>query len=279
MRGSESSTVLKCINLSFGLLFFCTPISWGAPPPAVLEGVGITEKSGATLSIHDLKFRDEQGKDVLLSNYFKSGKPVLLSLVYYECPGLCTFVLNGLVAALHGMDWTPGNQFELLTVSINPRESSKLAATKKTTYIENLGKPEVAGGWHFLTGSEDQIKRLADQIGFGFKYDPKEKQFAHGSAIFALTPEGKISRYLYGVSYSPKDVRLALLEASSGKIGNVIDRLLLFCYTYNPLTRKYAVYSTRLIQAGSAGTGFFFGGFLAIYWNRQRRREFDSHAE
>lgn len=243
----------------------------GVPPE--LKDVGIFEKPGAQVSIQELSFQDEQGKSVKLSDYFKSGRPVLLSLVYFGCPNLCTLVLDGMVKSLKNLDWTPGKQFEVVTVSIDPTESSELAAAKKASYMEAYGKPEGVAGWHFLTGQESQIKKLASQVGFGYRYDNAEKQFAHSAAIFALTPDGKISRYLYGIDYPGRDLKLALLEASNGKIGNVIDRFLLFCYRYDPKTRKYSVYLSKLMSAGGATTVLVFGGYMAVFWNRQRRRE------
>src|SRR5262249_30554951 len=146
---------------------------------------------------------------------------------------------------------TPGNQFEVVVVSIDPRETTALALSKKSAYLASYGKPETALGWHFLTAEESQVRRLADQVGFGYRYDSAQQQYAHSAALFALTPEGKVSRYLYGIDYPVRDVRLALLEASSGKIGTIVDRLLLFCYRYDPQTHKYSVYLTRLMQAAA----------------------------
>jgi protein SCO1/2 len=142
---------------------------------------------------------------------------------------------------------------------------------RKTSSIRSYGRPQASRGWHFLTGEEDQIRKLASQVGFGFRYDDREKQYAHSAAVFALTPEGKISRYLYGIEFSNKDLRLALLEASNGKIGTVMDRILLFCYRYDPVTRKYSIYLTQLMQAASVGTVVIFGAYLAIFWRRQRK--------
>jgi protein SCO1/2 len=246
-----------------------------AVPPAVenrLQKIGIVEKLGAQVSINNLTFRDENGKVVQLADYFRTGHPVLLNLVYYECPHLCTFVLNGLVASLKNLkSWAPGEQFDIVSVSIDPLETPKLATQKKAAYLSSLGNTKAAEGWHFLTGDKDQIQKLADEVGFGFEYDPEVKQYAHGAVIFVLTPTGKISRYLYGVEYKQQDLKLALLEASQGKIGNIIDRFLLFCYRYDPHTRKYSVYVSQLMAAGCGSTVVILGVYLFRFWRRQRK--------
>lgn len=246
--------------------------------PQVSE-IGVTEHLGDQISISDLKFQDEQGKPVVLGDYFKRGKPVLLTLVYYQCPNLCNFLLNGLLASLKSFEWTPGDQFELVTVSIHPKETPELADKKKASYLSAYDRPTadlltIAQGWHFLTvqkGQEDQVQKLAEEVGFHYQYDPSEKQYAHSAVIYALTPEGKISRYLYGIEFPQKSLKLALLEASSGKIGSVVDRILLFCYRYDPQSRKYSVYLTKLMQAGCGGTMIVFGGYLIAFWRRQRK--------
>lgn len=240
--------------------------------PKELKGAEITEHLGDSVSLSELKFKDEYSKTVYLSEYFKSGRPVLLNLVYYGCHNLCSFVLDGLVNSLKQLDWIPGREFELITVSIDPEEKPELALRKKENYLKVYGRLRAETGWHFLTGQEDQIKKLASEVGFGYRYDDTEKQYAHSAALFVLTPEGKISRYLYGIEYPAKDLRLSLVEASRGRIGTVIDRILLFCYRYDPKQRKYSVYLTRVMQASGAGTMVVFGGYLALFWRGQRRR-------
>jgi len=235
--------------------------------------IAITEHLGDLVSVREIQLKDESGKDVVLSQYFTGKKPVLLALVYYECPSLCNLVLNGVLKGVKAMDWVPGLQFEIVTVSIKPQEGPELAAKKKATYVQNLGpgKLGAAEGWHFLTGSEAQVRKLADQVGFGYRWDPRTEEYAHSAGVFILTPEAKISRYLYGVDYSPKDLRLSLLEASGGKVGTVIDRILLFCYRYDPIARKYSVYLTRVMQTSALVTIVLFGAYLALFWFRQRR--------
>jgi protein SCO1/2 len=268
---------------AFALLLLAS-LSFAADVPDELKGASIVEKPGASVLLDDLSFKDEDGQAVPLKKFFNQGnKPVVLALAYYECPNLCTFVLNGITDALKGLDWVPGQQFELVTVSIDHREKPELAKAKKAAYLANLGKPQAAAGWHFLTGDEKSIRKLADSVGFGYKWVEQDQQYAHSAALFAITPDGRVSRTLYGIEYKPKDVKLALLEASGGKIGTVIDRLMLFCYRYNPQTHKYSVYLTQVMQAGGAGTVLIFGGYLAVFWNRQRRstkkqKEQTSHA-
>jgi protein SCO1/2 len=234
--------------------------------PKELQEVSINEHLGSRVSIDELNFVDENGKSVKLGDYFHAGRPVVLSLIYYECPNLCNLMLNGFLDTLKTFSWTPGNQFEVVAVSINPRETPALARRKKDAYIQALGKPAAAAGWHFLTGQDDQIKKLASEIGFGYRWEGD--QYAHSAAMYVLTPEGRISRYLYGISFPDTTLRLALLEASSGKIGSVVDRILLFCYRYDPQTRKYSVYLTRVMQLVSSLFAMLFGLYLLISWKR-----------
>lgn len=238
--------------------------------PKELEGVGITEKLGDQVSIQDLVFTNEEGKEVPLASFFQAKKPVILTLAYYNCPALCGLVLNGLNDGMKGMDWTPGNQFQVINVSIDPKETPELAKAKKENYVRALGKPEAAAGWHFLTGSENQIKTLASQVGFGYRYDENKKDYAHGAGIFVLTPEGKVSRVLYGIQYRPTDLKLSLLEASNGKVGTILDRIVLFCYSYDPQLRQYSMVFTRVMQAGSVLMTLVVGLYLFLFWWKQR---------
>ena len=209
-------------------------------------------------------------------------------MVYYDCPNLCTFVLNGLTDSLRSLDWTAGKRFDIVVVSINPDETPRLAASKKAAYVESYerggGHVHSAAGWHFLTGEQSQIRELASQVGFHYRASSdagrggeRARQFAHGSAIYVLTPGGKISRYLYGIEFRPRDVRLALLEASDGKIGTPLDRFLSFCYRYDPRSRHYEAAPNRAIAvsagAGGAGTVLVFAGFLAVVRRRDKEKE------
>jgi protein SCO1/2 len=241
--------------------------------PSALQNVGVKEHLGTQVSVDSLHFKNEKGETVALKDYFSSHRPVLLALVYYKCPNLCNFMMNGLVKALGDMEWQPGRQFDIVAVSINPNDKPELAASKKEAYIKLYGRSESAAGWHFLTGDEAQVRQLASEVGFSYKKDGD--QYAHAAALYALTPEGKISRYLYGIEFKPTDLKMALLEASNGKIGTVIDRILLFCYHYDPVTRKYSIYASRVMTGGAAGTVLFFGGYLAVFWNRERQKRDD----
>lgn len=258
-------------------IFFSQLSASAAALPLELQGIGVTEHRGAQVSIQDLHFKDESGQDVKLARFFHASKPVLLTLVYFECPNLCNLMLNGLVETLQRFQWTPGNQFDIVAVSFNPHEGPALARRKKANYLRSYGRPDTAGGWHFLTGTEDQIHELAAEVGFAYRWEGQ--QYAHQTVSYVLTPEGRISRYLYGIDFPPIDLKLALLEASHGQIGSVIDRLLLFCYRYDPKTRKYSVYLTRVMQAGAALTLILLGSYLAAFWIRERRLDFKTTAE
>ncbi|MGA8143564.1 MAG: SCO family protein [Candidatus Acidiferrales bacterium] len=225
--------------------------------PELLKDVGIDQKLNDSVPL-DLTFRDENGQTVALRQYF-GDKPVVLSLVYYNCPMLCTQVLNGMERSLKDVPMDIGKQFSVVTVSIDPTERPVLASAKRALYTGLYGRPGAAEGWHFLTGDEAQIKQLANAVGFRYAYDAQSKQFAHASAIMILTPEGKISRYLYGIQYSTRDLRLGLVEASEGKIGTPVDQILLFCYHYDPATGKYSLLISRVIKAAGVFTILVIG--------------------
>jgi protein SCO1/2 len=232
--------------------------------PELLKQVGIDQKLNQSIPL-DLTFHDEDGKTVALGQFFGQ-KPVILTLVYYNCPMLCTQVLNGVESSLKELSTDIGNQYDVVTISIDPTESHVLAKTKKEMYVGMYGRPGAAQGWHFLTGDEPQIKQLANAVGFRYAYDPDTKQFAHASAIMLLTPEGKISRYFYGIQYPTRDLRLGLVEASEGKIGTPVDQVLLFCYHYDPATGKYGLLISHVIQIGGALTVLILGvGMLILF--------------
>jgi len=238
------------------------PMQSSGVRPELLKQVGIDQKLNQTIPLN-LAFRDENGQTVPLAQFFGQ-KPVILTLVYYNCPMLCTQVLNGVESGLKELQTDIGKQFEVVTVSIDPTESHVLAKVKQEMYVGMYGRPAAAQGWHFLTGDEPQIKQLADAVGFRYAYDPDTKQFAHASAIMLLTPEGKISRYFYGIQYPSRELRLGLVEASEGKIGTPVDQVLLFCYHYDPKTGKYGLLISRVIQAGGALTVLVLGIAMLI---------------
>jgi protein SCO1 len=220
----------------------------------------------------DLVFRDETGRRVALREHV-NGKPVILVLAYYRCPRLCSEVLNKLTETLRQIDYDAGNQFTVLVVSFDPREKSELAAAKKVAYVNKYGRPGSAAGWHFLTGEEEPISRLADAVGFRFVYDPRQDQFAHASGIMVLTPEGKVSRYFYGLAYPARDLRYGLEDAAAGKIGSSVSQpLRLLCYAYDPVTGQYRLLTLRLVQAGGLLTVLALGTALVVFWRRERRK-------
>jgi protein SCO1/2 len=239
--------------------------------PKALEGVGIDQRLDQQIPL-DLKFRNESGAEVQLSQYF-GDKPIVLSLVYYQCPMLCTEVLNGLLKTMKVMEFSMNKEFEVVTVSFDPKETPQLAAQKKEQYVDAYRRAGAENGWHFLTGNEESIRKLADAAGFRYKYDPLQNQFAHGAAIMILTPQGRISRYLYGVEYSARDLRLALVEASKNKIGTLVDQALLFCFHYDPSTGKYSAYVLNLVRLGGIITVLAFGAFFFAMRRRDKRAE------
>lgn len=218
----------------------------------------------------DLTFHDESGRTVQLREYFGK-KPVLLTLVYYECPSLCGLVLQGLLKSLRVLNYTPGDQFDIVTVSINPKETPALAAAKKQNFLKEYGRLDAANGWHFLTGEEPQIRRLADAVGFRYVYDPKSGQYAHAAGVMLLTPDGKVSRYFYGIEYSPRDLRMGIIDASQGKVGSPVEKIILFCYQYDPTTGKYSLAILRVVQLSSAFTVLLVGGFMVLQFYREKR--------
>jgi protein SCO1/2 len=221
----------------------------------------------------DLKFKDEAGREVPLSTYFTKGKPVILALVYYRCPMLCTQILNGLAGSLKAVSLDPGKDFEIVAVSFDPKDTPETAASKKQMYLRRYARPNSANGWHLLTGDQANIKALTDTVGYHYKYDPTTDQFAHASGIMVLTPEGRLSRYFYGVEYQPRDVRLGLVEASQNKIGSPVDQILLFCYHYDPVTGKYGAVVMNLVRFAGASFTLVCGVFLFIFLRRDVRND------
>ena len=236
--------------------------------PELLKEVGVDQKLNDEIPLN-LAFRDEHGRPVELAQFFGS-KPVILTLVYYNCPMLCTQVLNGLDRSLEVLPLEIGKDFNVVTVSIDPTDRPVVAEAKQAMYAGMYRRPGAQYGWHFLTGDEPQIKQLADSVGFRYAYDPDSKQYAHASAIMLLTPSGKISRYFYGVSYPERDLRLGLVEASHGKIGSPVDAVLLFCYHYDPHTGKYGLLISRVLQLGGILTVLVGGIFLIFLFRGER---------
>lgn len=241
-----------------------------AVTPPLLRGVGIDQRLNEQVPL-DLPFRDEAGAAVTLGQFFGK-KPVVISLVYFSCPMLCTTAENGLLHALENLKFNVGEEFEVLTVSFDPNDKPVDAYAKKAIYVGLYGRPGGARGWHFLTGDQAAITRLAQAVGFHYNYDPETRQFAHATGIVVLTPQGKISRYFYGIEYLPSDLRLGLVEASAERIGSPVDRVLLFCCEYNPGTGKYGLIIWRVLQLGGAVTVLTLGACLFLMFRAQPER-------
>ncbi len=243
-----------------------------ATPPQLPGKVSIEQNLNAQLPL-DTMFRDETGKVVRLRDYVDGSKPHLLVFMYYRCPMLCSMVMGGVVNTFTELKFAAGKEYDVTTTSIDPRDTPQTAAAKKDHYLKRYGRLDTGAGWHFLTGTESCIRRVADVAGFHYAYDPRLDQFAHGTALMGLTPGGKLSRYLYGFLYKPRDVRLALVEASAGKIGNVTDAVLLLCYHYDPVTGKYSRAAMTFIRAGGVATVAVLGGFIFIMIRRERHQD------
>jgi protein SCO1/2 len=218
----------------------------------------------------DLAFRDEAGQTVHLRDYL-GRKPVILTLNYYNCPMLCPLVLEGLLHSLRTLAFNVGEQFDVVTVSIDPRETPALASAVKARYVRDYGRPGAAAGWHFLTGEEPSVRGVAQAAGFDYAYDASRGEYAHAAGLMILTPRGKISRYMYGIEFSPRDLRLALVEAATDTIGSPVDRLLLFCYRYDPTTGRYTLMVTRALQLASVATVLCLAGFVVVMVRRDHR--------
>ena len=239
-------------------------------PPALRE-VGIDQRLGESLPL-DASFTDDHGRAVTLGDYFGK-KPVVLVMTYFECPMLCTLVLNGLAQTLKTMSFAPGNEFDVVAVSFDPRDTPEKAAKKKAAYVAEYGRSDTADGWHFLTGEQPAIERVAKAVGFRYTWVPEEKQFAHAAAVMVATPEGKLARYFYGVDYAGRDLRLGLVEAADHKIGSPVDALLLFCYAYDPATGKYGAIALNAVRTGGVITVLAIGAFMVVMFRREHVAE------
>lgn len=240
------------------------------PRPATLaQTVGIDQHLGRPLPL-EVRVRDESGRERSLADFF-GNKPVVLNFVYYRCPMLCTQVLNGVLRASQAIPLEIGRDYEIVTISIDPRETTEIAAAKKATYVSAYRRGGANRGWHFLTADERTIEALTTAAGFRFQYDPHSDQFAHASGIMLVTPEGRLSRYLYGIDYAPADLRLGLVDSSSGRIGTAVDQLLLLCFHYDPATGKYGLVISRVLRIAGIATTLALGGFLWIMFRREWR--------
>ncbi len=239
--------------------------------PVALRGIGVQEHLGDHIPL-DLEFVSADGDTVAIEDYFVAGRPVILIMGYYTCPMLCNLVFNGVVEAVKPMPWRPGNEFQIISVSIDPTETDVVASAKRDNYITAIGKPGIREGWDFLTGREDQSRALADAIGFQYYWDEDQKQFAHPAVITLVSPDGTISRYLYGIEYTERDVRLGLMEASEGKVGSTLQKIILSCYHYDPEAGSYVLFAAGLMRLGGIATAAVLGILMGSLWFRERRR-------
>lgn len=265
--GSGGTRLLACCILCLLCAF---PVSGQQRVQTVLSEVGIDQRLGDAIPL-DLAFRNEAGEAVRLGDYLGE-KPAILSLVYYECPMLCTQILNGLLASLRVLSFDVGSEFEVITVSFDPEETADLAREKKESYVGRYGRKGAASGWHFLTGDSTSIEALTRAVGFRYVYDPGSELFAHASGVMVLTPEGRLSRYFYGIEYAPRDLRLGLIEASANEIGSAVDEVLLYCFRYDPSSGKYSLVIMNVVRLAGIATVGLLGGFVFIMLRRERRQ-------
>lgn len=254
-------------------------MAWGYDPknatvtghelPTDLKKVTVEERLGEKLDL-SLPFVSDEGDAVTLGQYFRKDRPVLLAMVYYNCPSLCNYHLNALTEGMRKLKWTSGEEFEVVAVSMNHRETAAVASKKKASYLKEYGRPSGERGWHFLTGTEANVNALAKQLGFSFTWLPEKEQYAHAAVAYVVTPAGKISRYIHGLNVDEQTLRLSLLEASNGKIGSIIEQVLLFCFQFDPQKSKYTLYAWNLVRVGALLTVLLLAIFLIPVWRRER---------
>lgn len=243
--------------------------------PQELEGVDLTEKLGETIP-PDAKFTTSAGNSVTLGELMEPDKPVLLTPVYYECPLLCGLILEGVFNAVDELKWTPGKDYTIISISIDPEEEPSTAASTKERVIADLNQPETAGGWYFLTGSESEIMKVTESVGFSYAYDENEGEYVHPASIIFISPGGTITRYLYGIEFSEFDFRNALFEAADGKIGSAVDKAVMYCFSYDPASNSYVPVAINIMKLGGLATVLFLGIFLSLFWFKERR---SSHSQ
>ena len=258
-----------------GSMGFATGVVASNVPPQFKE-VTFAQQLGKQLPL-DTPLRDETGRDVRLGDYFGK-RPVVLAFVYYQCPMLCTQIMNGISSALKPLAFTPGREFDVVLISFDPRDRFETANAKKRAHLQHWSVQDQADGWHFLTGEEEAIRRVTSAAGFTYVWDEKTQQFAHVSGVLTTTADGRLSRYFYGVEFSPKDLRLALVESGQGKIGSLVEELLLYCYHYDPTTGRYGPVVMNLVRLGGALTVALIGGFVIVMRRRDLRASAERHA-
>ncbi len=242
--------------------------------PEALKRIGIEQKLGAQLPL-DAELKDENGKMVRLGDYFNTGRPVIVALVYYECPMLCNQVLNGLTGSLKGISFDAGKDFDVVAISFDSREfdATEVARNKKIGYMERYGRPGTEKGWHFLTGRQEELDKVTSAAGFSYEWDAKTNQFAHAAAVMVATPDGKLSRYHYGIDYAPRDLKFSLMESTESRVGNAVEQLLLYCYHYDPSSGKYGLAILNVIRLGGIATLMGMGLMALVFWRRNKKRD------
>lgn len=268
---SVGAGLKPALTISFMLSFlWASPLLAHDDRPLALRSVDLEQKLGAQVPM-DLEFRDEAGRTVRLKEYF-GRRPVILSLVYYSCQDLCPLTLDALIRSMRPLAFNIGDQFDVVTLSFDSRDTPALAAAKKSDSVKQYSRPGTGDGWHFLTGDEAAIRRLTEAVGFRYNYESDRDRFGHAAGIILLTPAGQVARYFYGIEFSPRDLRLGLIEASANKIGSPIDQLLLFCYHYDPATGKYSLLITKIIRLAAAATVLALAAFIVLMLRRERNR-------
>ncbi|NNF02870.1 MAG: SCO family protein [Rhodothermales bacterium] len=266
MRESIAHLVRVCV---FAVIAFAaTAPAFAQSTPPVPDGVGVDERLGEAVA-SNARFLDETGAEVRISDLMDGTTPVILNFVYHECPMLCSLLLDGFTKTLQDMAFTPGSEFDVITVSFSAAETPEIAARQKERYVASLGE-QAANGWHFLTGSDEEIARLAESVGFRFRWVQSQNQFAHPAALIFLSPDGTITRYLHGMTFAASDVRRAVVEASNGTVGSAVDRVLLYCFQYDPDANSYVLHATNLMKLGGLLTLLVLGIGLFLFWRRER---------
>ena len=274
-RGHGTQARFTCAAIALAILLYALTAQAAAverpgETPEALKDVGTTERLNEQAPL-DLQFTDSTGRAVKLADLFDGKTPILLTLNYSNCPRLCSLQLNGLFAGLEKLKWDLGSQFRMITVSIDPGESPQRAEETKQKYLRAYGREGAAAGWHCLVGSEENIRALADAVGFRYVYVAETKEFAHAAVTMVLTPGGRVSRYLYGIEYDPQTLRLSLVEASEGKVGSTVDKIILLCFHYDSAAGRYAPVAFRIMQIGALGFAAMLGCGLLVYWRRDKK--------
>lgn len=261
--------------LLFSFISFAAPKESGIPAteqPRELKDVGITEQLGQSLDL-SLLVKNEKGETVPLATFFDGKKPVLFSLIYFNCPGLCNFHLNGVTDALKKLEWNAGENFDVVALSFDSKETAEVALKKKENYLKVYSRIGTENGWHFLTADAETVKKITEKVGFQYKWDEQAKEWAHASAAIVMTPNGKITRYLHGILFEPRDLKLAMIDAVDGKVATIKEKLVWYCYKYDPHTSKYALAATQVMKLGGGAFVLLMAAVLVPFWLRSRKEQ------